>query len=163
MKNLILETVLLLFVLMAVGCSSTPPSDKSMEEKFRTHEAGFKKLASMFKEDANLDSVDETAAYLPGDGPGNRPKAELSTQRLDEYRRLLKQTGVKNIFRNKDGSVHFGAWSGWYGIDPTSSQGKDYMYAEKPPSLLVDSLDQTDKLGYKKIADNWYLVYDIAD
>lgn len=160
-------TVLLTFLaLSVVGCSSIPPSDQSMEEKFRAREAEFRKLASMFKEDSNLDSVDLTAAYLPGDQPGTLPKAEISSGRMDEYRRLLNQTGVKKLRRYQD-SIHFIVWRGWNGIDPTNFKAKDYVYAETPPSPVADSLDQRDKLlidgsapeVYKKIADNWYLEY----
>jgi hypothetical protein len=158
--------LLALFALLIAGCSSTPPSDQVMEEKFRAHEADFKKLASMFKEDANLDSVDETAVYLPSAEPGNYPRAEISSERLDEYRRLLKKTGVKKLFRRTD-SIHFIVWRGWNGIDPGNSKAKDYVYAETPRQPIADSLDQRDKLlidgsapeVYKKIGDNWYLEY----
>lgn len=168
MKNLNLKSTVLLslLVLSIAGCSSTPPSDRAMEEKFRAHEADFKKLASMFKEDAKLGSVDETAAYLPGNQPGASPKAEIPAERMSEYRQLLDKTGVKKILRGAD-SIHFIVWRGWNGIDPGNFKAKDYVYAESPRYPTADSLDQRDKLlidgsapeVYKKIADNWYLEY----
>lgn len=152
------STLIGLFALLTVGCGffSGQPSDKSMEENYRAHETDFKKLANMFREDANLDHINEAAAYLPGGG-SEPPKAEIPPQRLEEYHRLFKQTGVKIILRG-DNRIFFGAWSG-DGLDI------DYMFAENPPSPLIDSRDQMDKLpqdelravGYKKIADNWYL------
>jgi hypothetical protein len=163
MKTINLKFILVsLFAMLAVGCGffGGLPSDESMEENFRAHEADFKKLTSMFKEDANLGHVNEAAAYLPGN-ERDSPKAELSPQRLDEYHRLFKQTGVKIILRGDD-RIFFGSWGG---SDSTGILGIDYMYVENPPSPLIDSRDQLDKLpddqqrktGYKKIADNWYL------
>ena len=160
-----------LFAMLAVGCgffSSPPASDKSMLENFRAHEADFKKLASMLKEDANLVLVNEAAAFSPSTERGVPPKAaELSPQRLDEYRRLLKQTGVLMITRG-EGGMSFVTQEG---SDPIDGLEKNYVYAENPPSPLVDSLDQIDKLSrhrgqlrkgvYKKIADNWYIEFRI--
>jgi hypothetical protein len=153
------STLIGLFVFWIVGCGffGGMPSDKSMESNFRAHETDFKKLVSMFKEDANLDHINEAAAYLPSNEI-KPPKAEIPPQRLDEYHRLFKQTGVKIMFRG-DNRIFFGEWSEG-GLD------KSFMYAENPPSPLVDSREQMDKLppdelgrtvGYKKIADNWYL------
>ena len=148
-----------------------------MEDKFRSHEADFNKLVIMIKADTKLDSVDETAAYLPGD-PGAHPKAEISTERMSEYRRLIRQTGVKKVTRNRAGDrITFEAWQGWGPIDPSNTQYKDYVYDENPPSPLVASLDKIDnkvfdsqdrtdedgKRAFKKIADKWYLNYILID
>lgn len=164
--NLKLTVLLSLLALTAFGCSGTPPSDRSMEERFRAHEADFKKLASMIKEDANFYKVDKTAAYLPSGEPGNYSRAEISSERMDEYRRLLNNTGVKELLR-RDESISFIFWSGWNGMDPTHFKAKNYVYAESPRSPTADSLDQRDKLlidgsspeVYKKIAYNWHLEY----
>jgi len=164
--NLKLTIFLSLFALLTIGCSSTPPSDKSMEEKFRAHEADFNKLVNLFREDAKLDSVDESAAYLPGNQPGALPKAELILQRMDEYRQLLKKTGVQKILRHSD-SISLIVWRGWNGVDPGNFKAKDYVYSEIPRKPMAESLDQREKLlidgsspeVYKKIADHWYLEY----
>ena len=160
-----------LFAMLAVGCgifSSPPASDKSWQENFRAHEADFKKLASMFKEDANLFLLNEAAGFFDSTERSVPPKAaELPPQRMDEYRRLLKQTGVLMISRG-GGYIYFVTQEGH---DPIDYLHKRYVYAENPPSPLVDSLDQIDKLSrnrgqlrkgvYKKIADNWYLEFRI--
>ena len=154
-----------LFAMLAVGCgffSRPPASDKSMQENFRAHEADFKKLASMFKED-NFSFVSEAVPYLPSPERGQLKAAELSPQRLDEYLRLFKQTGVIYISRG-EGYISFLTQEG---SDPIDDLDKSYVYAENPPSPLVDSLDQIDKLPgnqlkkgvYKKIADNWYIEF----
>ncbi len=156
-----------IFVLAAMGCFfSRPPSDKSMEEKFRSNEAAFKRLVLMMREDMNLAAVDIDAAYLPSKEIADaRPKAELPAKRIEEYRRLLKQISVNEI-RNAGESVIFPAWQSRE-IDPMNSGHKNYLYTETLPSPLLDSLDDTSKLpyqpgmdsGYKKIAENWYLEF----
>jgi hypothetical protein len=170
MKTINLKFMLVgLFAMLAVGCGffSSPASDKSMLENFRAHEADFKKLASMFKED-NLGYVNKVAAaFLPSTERDPPKAAELPPQRLDEYHRLFKQTGVIHIARG-EGYISFLTQEG---SDPIDGLNKDYVYAENPLSPLVGSLDQIDQLSryrgqlrkgvYKKIADNWYIEFRI--
>lgn len=167
MKTANLKLTLLVFslALLKSGCGfgGSMPSDKAMEENFRSHEADFEKLATMLKEDSNLAEVNFGEAYLRSH---NRPKAEIPARRMNEYRRLLRQTGVDRI-TNFDGKNNFVFlfWSGWRENVPHETR-KNYFYAEKPPSPLVDSLDSAEELpgerkfeAYKRIADNWYLLY----
>lgn len=161
--------------LMALGCSNNPPSDSAMEEKFHSQEADFKRLVTMIREDARIESVEEKGAYrLTGSGkePSQKtPGPEITQERLDEYSRLLRQTGVKNIFRT-DNKVVFIVWSdgdSFYerNIDPGTFQSKDYVYTEELPAPLINALDDPGKLpkgkngnaGYKKITDNWFLYF----
>jgi hypothetical protein len=156
-----------IFVLSLAGCFfSRPPSDESMEEKFRSNEAAFKRLVVMIREDMNLAAVDLDAAYLPSaEIGGARPKAEIPTRRKEEYRRLLKQIGVNEI-RNAGDSIAFLTWQSRE-MDLMNSGHKNYLYTETLPSPLLGSLDDTSKLphgkgedsGYKKIAENWYLEF----
>ena len=157
----------LIFALSATGCFfSRPPTDESMEEKFRSNEAAFKRLVMMIREDINLAAVDLEAAYLSSEKTADaRPRAEIPAKRIEEYRRLLKQIGVHEI-RNADDGVFFLVWQGRE-IDPMNSGHKNYLYTETLPSPMLDSLNDTSKLpyqpgmdsGYKKIAENWYLEF----
>jgi hypothetical protein len=156
-----------IFVLSATGCFfSRPPTDKLMEEKFRSNEAAFRRLVVMIREDMNLLAVDMKAAYLQSKEIGTRAKAEIPAKRLEEYHRLLKQTGVNEIINGTDGGVLFSVWQSGE-LDPMNSGHKSYLYTEILPSPLLDSLDDTSKLpyqpgmdsGYKKIADNWYVEF----
>lgn len=157
-----LKKILAVFVVLsAAGCFfSHPPSDESMEDKFRSNEAAFRRLVVMIREDINLAGVDLNAAYLPSKEIGVRPEAEIPAKRVEEYHRLLKQTGVTEM-TNAGDKIAFLAWQSRE-IDPTGSGYKNYLYTETLPSPLLDSLDDTSKLqkaagensGYKKIAEN---------
>lgn len=156
-----------IFLLSATGCFfSRPPSDNSMEEKFRSNEAAFKRLVVMMREDMNLAAVNFDAAYFPSKEFGDsRPKADIPAKRFDEYRRLLKQIGASEIV-NTGGNISFTVWESGI-VDPIKSGYKNYLYTETLPSPMLDSLDDTSKLrkaagedsGYKKIAENWYLEF----
>ncbi len=161
------QSLVVFFVLSAFGCFfSSPPSDISMEEKFRSNEAAFNRLVGMMREDSNLVAVDLKAAYLLSNEIGDdRPRSDITAKRIDEYHRLLKQIGVNEI-GNFGGSTTFKVWETF---DWMSSEHKNYLYIETLPSPLLDSLNDKSKLryemkksaelGYKKIADNWYLEF----
>ena len=162
--NFILPVFIFLFALVVFSCSNPMPTDKSMEENFRARESDFHKLVSMMRENVSLESVDENGAFRPRD-------IYVPAQQLDEYRRLLRETGVKNVV-SFNGSIIFIFWvdgDGFYDryIDPGAYQVKEYIYTETMPSSLFDSLDDTEKLnvkqgvtsGFKKIGDNWFLRY----
>lgn len=167
MKKINLKfTPVILFVWLAVGCGffSRPPSDKTMEERFRSNEADFNKLITMYKEDKLFELTPEAAYVEPANGNDRGVKTELPPPRMEEYRRLLRQvnaghvigTGRKVVLYVFEGNV------GWLESD---YQSKSYVYAEKPPSSIVVSLDRKNDLpdndylidAYKKIADKWYL------
>jgi hypothetical protein len=104
----------------------------------------------MFKEDTKLNwvSLEEMNA-------DESTKLNIPQSRIDEYRKILKQIGVKSIGRNEKGNIVIG---GWY--KHTRLSGgilKQYVYTEMPPSHLLKSLDGATWEGYKRIADNWYL------
>ena len=164
-ENLVLQIALFLFAVSIGGCVSfdphetPPPSDKAMEENFRSHEADFNRLVTMFKEDSGVKTIDLESAYT-FDEPRQEPN--LPSQRLSEYRRLLRQINVKSIYRGETG-ISFLAWIG--GMD--MGKAKYYVYTETPPTSLVDSLDKAevlprsygDIIANKKIGGNWYLSY----
>lgn len=131
-----------------------------MEAKFRSDEASFQKLVEMFKKDGHLSSLNNEAAYLSFD-----QKADLSKQRMDEYRDLLKKLGLWVVSRGeKTGNIYMKAWHRNAFLIGGSS--KYYVYAENPPEALVDSLDKLkdsghDGYAFKKISGNWYLHLDI--
>jgi hypothetical protein len=157
----------ILFALLTISCSAhPPPSDKSMEEKFRVNEAEFNKFVKMLKEDSRIEDVNLDAAY----GHGDNYKLPLPPERMNEYRRLIKQTGIKYASRTQRDRIFFTVWRdtlGWNFTEKVRFRSKHYIYSESPQSPLFDSLDDASKLvnsngninAFKKISDNWYLAY----
>jgi hypothetical protein len=151
---------LLAFVTLA-GCGIFPyPTDQAMEEKFRSDEVSFHRLVEMFKDDSQLSSVNNKAAYMSFDHNADLPK-----QRMDEYQSLLKKLGLLVVSRGeKTGNIYMKAWHRNAFLIGGSS--KYYVYAENSPEALVDSLDKLengddDAYAFKKISDNWYMHLDI--
>lgn len=165
--TLSLSTLLLLLLCAASYFWSGPPSDRVLEERFRSRGADFNRLVSMFKEDSQLGEVTLEAAYLPYHPGSEKHKANLSPQRMIAYRSLIKSNGLTAIKRGTRGEIFLAAFE----VD--MERWKGYVYAELPPSPLVSSLDDTKEIfekpqaqsmttsGYKRIADNWYLYLDI--
>lgn len=149
----------ILLSLFLVGCGNSYPSDSLLEERFRSHRADFDRLVTLFKEDRTLSSVGSDAAW------SFDVKANISQQRLNAYRTLFDKLDLKSIGRGeRSGNFYILTWKNDGFIIGGSS--KLYIYAERPPSPLVDSLDGLassghDAYAFKKIADNWYLHLDI--
>lgn len=147
--------------MLLVGCSVEPyPSDSLLEERFRTHQGDFERLTTIFNQDADLDKVTREAAWVAFE-----LKANIPEQRLNEYRSLFDKLKVESIARGeKSGNHYILAWRKSDLLIGGSS--KLYIYAEKAPSPIVDSLDELknsghDAYAFKRIADKWYLHLDI--
>lgn len=150
----------------ACGISSVAPSDKTMEERFRVNEVEFNKFVKMLKEDSRIEDVNLEAAY----GHGDDYKLPLPPERMNEYRRLIVQTGIKGASQTVRDRIFFTVWedtSGWNFIEKVRFRSKHFIYSESSQSPLFDSLDDASKLvnsngnikAFKKISDNWYLAY----
>lgn len=147
----------LLICIGLCGCSTIGyPSDRLLQARFRSAEADFNKLASMFKEDSHLFKLDRESAYSSWD-----TKADLPQQRMDEYRHLLTKLKLVSVNRGEaSGDVYLLVWTSRRML--FGAKSKYYLYAETPPEPLVDSLDKllggTEAFAHKKISNNWYLL-----
>lgn len=168
MKAINLKLMLVvLFALFAFACGylGGVPPDKTMEEKFRLHEADFNKLIMMIKEDKLLELTSEAAYLAPSDNNERGIKTELSAERMKEYRRLLRLAGARRVAAGKDQVFYLYVFEGDTGWIFSDYQIKSYVYSEIPRSPLVDSLDRKSDLpnvdylisAYKKIGNKWYL------
>lgn len=152
--------VLLVGSIFVCACSDVGyPPDRVMEEKFHSCEEDFVRLVRLFKEDANLHKLDYDSTRSFGD-----LKTIVPEQRMEVYRGLLTKLGVESLSRNeRTGQIYLMVWSRPHMV--IGSKSKFYVYAEKPPEPLVDSLDElvkgTDAQAYKRIAHNWYLYLDV--
>jgi len=152
--------ILLVGCILVCGCSDVGyPPDRVMDEKFRSCEADFIRLVSLFKEDANLARLDYESTRSFGE-----LKTIVPERRMEEYRGLLRKLGVESLSRDeRTGDIYLMAWSRTHMV--IGSKSKSYVYAEKPPGPLVGSLDElvkgTDAMAYKRITHNWYLHLDV--
>src|SRR5687768_6948195 len=152
-----------LALLLAVsGCAyHSNFTDRSLEERFRFHEAEFNRLVQMLKEDSEFSRVTYEGVYKTND-----MKATVSANRLNDYRGLLSKLNLRSISKvvGTD-QIYFAIWN----KDDFFMGGSNeyFVYAESPPAearYVVDSLDklrtQTDAFAFKRIADRWYLSVD---
>lgn len=154
--------VYLVVAQLMIGCGSTMshPSDQVLEQRLRSQQADFDKLASMLNEDSDVVRIGLKNVFL---NEGSR--RELSKERVDEYRRLFKRVELEaGIHRDGVGVVRLIAST--EGLLVPNSE-KSYVYSRTAPSPLVESLDQIIKNNrgdqspvYKKLYGNWYLYYE---
>ena len=164
MSRILLGSICCLIYGALGGCGifNNCPSDNALIERFRAHEADFRRLAQMFKEDVKLSEVDHKSAWVDYDTKTNLPQP-----RLDEYRRLMQKLGVQHIARGESsGRFYLLVWreSGVF----IGGSSKFYIYADwlPPPSPLTDSLDALERSGhdayaFRKFEESWYLHLDI--
>ncbi|MCM3874413.1 MAG: hypothetical protein ND895_27295 [Pyrinomonadaceae bacterium] len=153
---------ILALLLIGSGCAyHSNFTDRSLEERFRSHEAEFSRLVQMLKEDSEVSRVNNEGAYKAND-----IKATPSANRLEDYRGLLSKLDLISIFRDSGtDKIYFALWNkaDWF----MGGTNEYFVYAETPPAeeqYLVESLDklrtQTDAFAFKKITDRWYLHVD---
>lgn len=142
------------------------PSDAAMIQNFYEHQEQFEQLVTMSQQDAKVVRIADDFTWLDDDYGWPRPPSRLgfSEQRWDDYRRLFRETGVKDrLARGEDGEVFFYYWT--FGIVP-SGAGKGYVYSTVPLAPLLVSLDEippsTDvrHTVYRRVSGNWYLFYE---
>jgi len=156
------------------------PNDRWLERRFNDQRADFERLASMMAEDHNIDLVDSgrTARTDADDNlhlPATISALGISEARWNDYRTLLKRTGVNAVRRRDSGSIVLDAWSNVFihgthlaymhcgSRDP--SQGRATLIwpcvERKDIGNGEDSSSQNGfayTYHYKKIARDWYIL-----
>lgn len=142
------------------GCNAYPPDDL-LERRFQENKADFEKLIKMFQEDSNLFQISLDKGALES----FYKKAQISEERLLEYKKILSKLGIEYIERyEKRQDIFLRVWS-----SPSlfiGGKSKFYVYDEKEVKNTVDSLDEIYRSGQeanemKKIKGNWYLYLDV--
>jgi hypothetical protein len=143
------------------GNLTTYPTDELLERSFYSNKEDFNRLIKNFQEDSSLFLVNQQGEVT--DFSGN--KTNLSTPRINEYKRLLTKLNVLQINRTDyDQSIFLQVWQ-----IPNFFIGgkfKYYVFTETPPKDLQTSLDEIYKSGrdaneFKKIEGTWYLYLDV--
>jgi hypothetical protein len=147
----------LLLVLSGCFSPSKPHADEILVENFTNHRDKFVTLVNMVVNDKDLESV-TTKYVLP-------ENTTISEQRLQEYRRLLKELDLCSIEVHQE-AVFLTAYIG--GSFPDDGVYKGYVYFPDgiPGELKASVIDNLDGLEwnanhvtkfYKKIDEKWYL------
>jgi hypothetical protein len=143
------------------------PSSASLQKQWRDHRADLETLVTMIKADTALKRVAPDFTR-----PENLTAAGIDEQRLEEYRRLFKQTGVKNGISGygKKDTIWFHVSS--LGLS-VSGSGKGIAFVDGEPEGVVPDLDAhilkahagraESFTAYQRIEGDWYLYYDYAD
>jgi hypothetical protein len=150
----------LLIIVLVVGCGKDHPPDRAMEEKFKSYQSDFNRLAEMLNEDSDVVRLGHDFVFF--DKGRDR---EIPRERMNEYRRLFEKLDLQNgVHRDAGNAIRLIASSndGLF-----SKSEKSYVYSTEDLTPQVDSLDyviKTDKGDhspvYKKITHNWYLFYE---
>lgn len=141
---------------------SVHPSDQTLEDNLRQHQAEFNELIKMSNLDPRVIRIADDFTWLDTNANWPRPDSEIgfSKERWDEYRRAFHSLGLKyGLMRPMDTESIFLIVSSAGTVSSGSSKG--YAYSIMPLSPLVDSLQETSiahqHAVYKKLSDNWYL------
>jgi hypothetical protein len=162
----------LLFLLPVAFLSSCDlaeehPSSASLVKQWRDHRTTLEQLVTMMQADKALQRVAPDFTR-----PENLAAAGIDETRRTEYRRLLKQAGVRNGLSGygEKGEIWFHVSS--LGLS-VSGSGKGIAFVDGAPELVVADLDahilQAHKdraesfTAYQRIEGNWYLYYDYED
>lgn len=154
---------LLLSAVFFAACASKHPSDQALLSQFQSHRSEFNHLLQMFVADKELGRVAYNFTR-----PANPAEIGISEQRLQEYKQLFDKLGLTAGIEGYDEKevIWFIASTQGLGV---SGSAKGFTYLEKPPSLLVDSLDgYRSKDGksftaFRHLEGKWYLYLDYED
>ncbi len=149
--------------------------DEQLIQNFQNHKAEFNQLVQMFQEDKSLGRVSydftRTSNFFEKckePNGWNGKEIEVSNERLYQYRKLFKNLGLSAGIEGYCEKEIIEFIASTRGLSVTGSS-KGYAYLQKPPKILVDSLDNywsEDKksfTAYKHIEGNWYLYFDYED
>jgi hypothetical protein len=137
-----------------------PPSDAAMLRHFDRHEGAFDTLIKMASADKGLDRVDQDWTM-----PADTTSVGVSSERLADYRRVLRDAGTPRGFQVSQGhdGFDFLFWSRGSAI--SADRDKGFAYRTTPPPSTVQSLDDirgdsgNALIALRHIRGDWYLFY----
>jgi hypothetical protein len=171
----LLPVLAVLPTLFLVGCGAR--GDDGLIEDFRRDRPKLEQLVTMFQQDVGLGRV------APGFTlPDDPDLVHISFDRIDEYRALCREVRAKGCIEGYDATferltadraVDYDEEKTviWIHLDERDQKfkgkAKGYLYSEKPPYPVIDSLDD---LRYsnpgtwvRHIEGPWYLYFDYRD
>ncbi len=137
-----------------------PPSDAAMLRHFDHHHGEFEGLVKMASSDKGLDRVDQNWTI-----PADTRSVGVSSERLADYRRLLRNAGTPRGFQVSQGHDGFDFFFWLRGSAISDDTDKGFAYRTTPPSNTFQSLDgiradsRNPLIAYRHIRGDWYLFY----
>src|SRR5579872_1012027 len=126
-------------LIVGYGWLTGPPSDATLERQFPGREADLRQLVLMAQQDKHLDRIAPDFTWLDTDASWPRANVGLSHERWNRYRELFRHVGLPVGIEEDTGAIFFPIYNA--GIVPAGFS-KGYVYSEKPPSPIVESLDR---------------------
>jgi hypothetical protein len=134
---------------LAMCWYTRPPSDDAVVAEFERNAQQYAAVVHMLEKDPRVETIAETFVFATGRRHWYPGVAELgiTTDRLLEYRGILKTIGAERLDRYEDGSVQFGVWgSGFAG----HTHHKGVVWLTREPVA-------TGRRRYALIRDHWYV------
>jgi hypothetical protein len=132
--------------------------DSALISSFHEHRSAFERLRQMIVADSKLHRVSEDQT-----DPQDPAAADVSPERIAEYRRLLQVIGCPGGFVAQGGhhrSIYF--ISGHCNLLIAAST-KGYCYLKKGPASTVTDTSTLrvgdDEDAYRRIEDHWYIFW----
>ena len=148
-------------ILLALSVFDDPPHspDDALIRNFREHRAQFEQLRNMMIQDKGLMRVGEKRTL-----PEDLQSIGIPASRIAEYRRLLKQLGIRGGIAASEDKEYIELTVSFRGFVTHNSQ-KGYVYAGEPVrTYLAPDLDQFSNkgvgVGRRPIEGNWYLFFE---
>ena len=129
----------LLSVSLALS-SCAPATDRSLQERFFSHQEDFQKLLDMYQQDAHLVTIAPDYTLLDTDGSWPRKNIGISPERWQQYRQLFSELGLSGgVGRTDDypGAIYFLVSARGF-VAPSPSSYKGYFYSPNPPTPLLE-------------------------
>lgn len=159
----------LCFAVLCVGVVTLPitcrlqPNDSQLVAHFRAHRVELEILVEKAQEDRGRFRriTDSNSFYFDGKET-YEPRARLSEERLQEYRRLIRNAGVTSVAVTEKG-IKFDYHTGGIALAVTESKG--FLYTRKNSKENRESLGgfTRNHVGTRKIDGNWYIYFDRYD
>jgi hypothetical protein len=160
--RIIIPVILVIVAIAAFVWSCRIPSDSLVQERFIKDKAVLTvlldrlsqephRIVGITKDDV---MVDDTSNWITPE------KANFSRIRFSEYKALMDQAHINQLFRSDDG-IHFAI----AGVGFASEGWRlDFTYTKIAPSPLVQSIDSPPRpisedgaVIYRPLGDDWYI------
>jgi hypothetical protein len=156
--------LLILLVFLICSCSRTDreallhPKDAELIAPFESLRPEFEKLRELFRQNAQLDELNNQGLAWKERLRGRRANYEIPEPQRTNYQEVLARLHVESVVRRANGDIIFVVSERSPFLDGSA---KGYEYSENALEPRVSSLDTVDlgcgKIFYRLLEGNWSL------